>query len=137
MRRSRRPAAPDSEYTSAWWNRKSIGEMVTVAAAPHSCASFCVGLVFLFVALSPSGRVGSVTEFLIGGMMVVLSLHPNSRFYEGCLGTTQRRGPEFHPRGLYRILCLVFGSFVIWDCIWQFLRYRGQVRYEPYRLISR
>jgi|SRR5580658_416955 hypothetical protein len=86
---------------------------------------FCVGLVFLFVVLSPTGLVGLVTGLLIGGVNVSLSLHPSSRFYPGRLGTTQPRGLELHPRILYRILFFIFGSFVIWDSIWQFVRHRG------------
>jgi hypothetical protein len=101
-----------------WWDgdRRSRATLLCV---------LCVGLVLLFVVLSPSGWVGLVAGLLIGGMNVVLSLHPSSRFYAGRLGTTQRRGPELHPPVLYRILFFVFGSFVIWDSIWQFVRHRG------------
>jgi hypothetical protein len=56
---------------------------------------------------------------------VYLSLHPDSRFYPGRLATTQPRGPEQHPRILYRILFFAFGSFVIWNAVRQFLHDRG------------
>ena len=32
------------------------------------------------------------------------SVHPDSRFYPGRLGTSKTRGPEQHPRWLYRVL---------------------------------
>jgi hypothetical protein len=101
-----------------WWDgdRRSRATLLCV---------FCIGLVFLFVVLSPTGWVGLVMGLHIGGANVCLSLHPNSRFYPGRLGTTQRRGPQLHPRVLYRILFFLLGSFVIWDSIWQFLRHRA------------
>jgi hypothetical protein len=75
--------------------------------------------------LSPSGWVGLVAGLLIGGMNVYFSVHADSRFYLGRLGTSQPRGPELRPRILYRILFFVAGSFVIWDSVRQFLLHRG------------
>lgn len=86
---------------------------------------FCVGLVVLFVVLSPSGWVGLIPGLFIGGVNVYFSLHPDARFYPGRLATSQPRGPELHPRMLHRILFLAGGSFVIWDSIRQFLHHRG------------
>jgi len=101
-----------------WWDsgRRSRATLL--------CA-FCVGLVFLFVVLSPSGWVGLITGLFIGGVNVYFSLHPDTRFYPGRLATSQPIGPEQHPRILYRILFPAAGSFVIWDSIRQFLHHRG------------
>jgi hypothetical protein len=102
-----------------WWD-SSRRNRDTVACI------FCVGLAFLFVVLSPSGSVGLVIGVFVGAMNVYFSLHPDSRFYPGRLtGRTQRRGPEQHPRILYRILFFVAGAFVIWDSVRQFLHHRG------------
>src|SRR5215469_489443 len=91
-----------------WWDssRRSRATLLCV---------LCVGLVFLFLILSPRGCVGLVTGLFIGGVNVYLSVHPDSRAYPGRLGTSQPRGPELHPRMLYRILFFAAGSFVIWD----------------------
>jgi hypothetical protein len=101
-----------------WWDssRRSRDTAVCI---------LCVGLVFLFVVLSPRGWVGLVMGLFVGGMNVYLSLHRGSRFYPGRLGTAQPRGPERHPRMLYRIMFFAAGSFTIWNAIHEFLHHKG------------
>ena len=102
----------------AWWDsaRRSRATLLCV---------FFVALALLFVVLSPSGWVGLVKGLLIGVMLVYVSLHPDSRFYPGRLATSQPRGPEQHPRILYRIIFFATGSLVIWSSVREFLRHKG------------
>src|SRR5262249_18527987 len=102
-----------------------IGGTVVAATAPRSCASPSSRLLSCSLVLSPRGWVGLATGLFVGGLNVFLSLHPDSRFYPGRLGTSQPRGPELHPRMLYRILLFAAGMFVIWDSVWQFLHPRS------------
>jgi hypothetical protein len=97
-----------------WWDssRRSRATFLCV---------FFVALALLLVVLSPRSWVGLATGLFVGGINVYFSLHPDSRFYPGRLATTQPRGPEQHPRILYRILFFVTGSLAIWDSVRQFL----------------
>ena len=101
-----------------WWNssRRSRDALLCM---------LCVGLAFVFVVLSPSGWTGLVVGLFVGSVNVYLSLHPDTRFYRGRLATTQPRGPEQHPRILYRFLFLAGGLLVIWVSVRQFLHHRG------------
>lgn len=101
-----------------WWESGSRSRDTLV------CVLF-VGLGFVFIALSPSGWVGLVIGLLVGSVNVYFSLHPDTRFYPGLLATSQPRGPEQHPRILYRILFLAAGLLLIWYSVRQFLHYRG------------
>jgi hypothetical protein len=101
-----------------WWDssRRSRDTLVCV---------FCVGLALVFIVFSPSGWVGLAVGLFVGSTNVYFSVHPNTGFYPGRLGTSQPRGSEQHPRILYRILFLAFGLFVIWNAVRQFLHQRG------------
>jgi len=101
-----------------WWDssRRSRDTLVCV---------FCVGLAFVFIVLSPSGWVGLVVGLFVGSINVYFSLHPDTRFYPGRLATTQPRGPEQHPRILYRIMFLAAGLFAIWNSVREFLHHKG------------
>jgi hypothetical protein len=55
---------------------------------------------------------------LIGIFIVVLSLLPNARFYEGRLGTKQVL-PPIKPRWIPRLILITFGLAAILDGIWQ------------------
>ena len=101
-----------------WWDSSRRNRMTLL------CVSF-VAITVLFLVLSPRGWVGLATGLFVGGLNMFLSLHPDSRFYPGRLGTSQPRGPELYPRVLYRILLFAAGTFVIWDSVWQFLHPRG------------
>jgi hypothetical protein len=59
-----------------------------------------------------------VLETLIGGCIVVLSLLPNTKFYEGRLGTKQVL-PPIEPRWIPRLMLMVFGLAAIIDGIWR------------------
>jgi hypothetical protein len=101
-----------------WWDsrRRSRDTLVCV---------FCVGLAFVFIVFSPSGWVGLAIGLVVGSINVYFSLHPDTKFYEGRLATTQPRGSELHPRMFYRILLLAAGLLVIWNSFRQFLHQRG------------
>ncbi len=55
---------------------------------------------------------------VIGIFLVVLSLLPNARFYEGRLGTKQVL-PPIEPRWIPRLVLIVGGLAAILDGIWQ------------------
>jgi hypothetical protein len=101
-----------------WWGstRRSRATLLCV---------FFVALALLFVVLSPRGWIGLVIGLFVGGVNVYLSLHPDSRFYPGRLTGTQQRGPEQHPRILYRIIFFAAGLFVIWTSVREFLHHKG------------
>jgi hypothetical protein len=101
-----------------WWGSDSRSRDTLVCV-------LCVGLGFALIVLSPIGWVGLVIGLLIGSVNVYFSLYPDTRFYPGRLATSQPRGPEQHPRILYRILFLAAGLLVIWDSVRQFLHHRG------------
>jgi hypothetical protein len=67
-----------------WWDsrRRSRDTLVCV---------FCVGLAFVFIVFSPSGWVGLAIGLVVGSINVYFSLHPDTKFYEGRLATTQPR----------------------------------------------
>jgi len=59
-----------------------------------------------------------MVAILIGTFIVVLSLLPNTRFYEGRLGTKQVL-PPIEPRWIPRLVIIVGGLAAIVDGIWQ------------------
>jgi hypothetical protein len=58
---------------------------------------------------------------LIGAFIVGLSLHPNTKFYEGRLGTKQVL-PPIEPRWIPRLILILFGVAAIIDGLWQIRR---------------
>jgi hypothetical protein len=62
-----------------------------------------------------------VIEIFIGVSVVVLSLLPNTKFYEGRLGTKQTL-PPLEPQWIPRVMLIVFGLAGIFDGIWRLAR---------------
>ena len=101
-----------------WWD-SGHRNRTTVACI------FLVGLAFISLVFLPDGWVGSILNLFIGGMLVYLSVHPDAKFYEGGLTTRQRRGPELHPKIIYRILFFVGGSLLICGTFLGILRHKS------------
>jgi len=59
-----------------------------------------------------------VLEIFIGLWIVILSLLPGAKFYEGRLGTRQVL-PTIQPRSIPRLLLVAFGLTAIFDGIWR------------------
>ena len=100
-----------------WWDsaRRSRATLVWVV---------CLALALLFIVFSPSGWVGLIWGFFIGGANVYVSLRPGGKIYPGFL-TGRPRGPGQDFNILWRMMFFAAGSFVICDSVQQFLRHRG------------
>ena len=60
----------------------------------------------------------TMLEILIGLWIVILSVLPGAKFYEGRLGTRQVL-PPIQPRWIPRLLLVAFGLAAILDGIWR------------------